>query len=65
MKVNELNNLFVGYNEDQDFRVLICATDIQEASDIARSYRVDTGMEGEFVISEFTDLGTYLRKIES
>lgn len=31
-------NLFIGYNEEEDFRVLICALDIEEANEIARQF---------------------------
>lgn len=58
MKVTDMTNLWVGYNEVEDFRVLICAQDEQEARQIANGYRVDTLMEGTFEITEFdnTDL---------
>ena len=58
MKVTALNNLWVGYNEKENFRILICADDIHEANDIANSYRLDSHMDGEFEISEFTDINT-------
>ena len=56
MKVTDMTNLWVGYNEEEDFRVLICAQDEQEARQIANGYRVDTLMEGTFEITEFTDV---------
>ena len=56
MKVTDMTNLWVGYNEEEDFRVLICAQDEQEARQIANGYRVDTLMEGTFKITEFTDV---------
>lgn len=56
MKVTDMTNLWVGYNEEEDFRVLICAQDKQEARQIANGYRVDTLMEGTFEITEFTDV---------
>lgn len=58
MKVTDMTNLWFGYNEVEDFRVLICAQDEQEARQIANGYRVDTLMEGTFEITEFdnTDL---------
>lgn len=58
MKVNELINLWVGYNEVENFRVLICALDIEEAQEIANGYRFDSGMEGKFEITEFDDINT-------
>lgn len=45
-------NLFVGYNEEEDFRILICAFDKVEASELARGYRLDSNMKGDFEISE-------------
>lgn len=53
MKVNEMTNLFVGYNETEDFKILICASDEIEAQEIADSYKDDTNMEGKFEIKEF------------
>ena len=45
-------NLFIGYNEIEDFRILICAFDTEEASELAEEYRVDSNMDGHFDISE-------------
>lgn len=45
-------NLFVGYNEEEDFRILICAFDKEEAAELAREYCFDAGLSGYFVISE-------------
>ena len=59
MKVNELTNLWVGYNETENFRVLICASDEVEAQGIADEYLADTHLEGEFVITEFEDVNTH------
>ena len=58
MKVNDMTNLFVGYNEDEDFGVLICALDVQEATEIANSYRLDSNLKGRFDITEFKDVNT-------
>ena len=58
MKVNELTNLWVGYNEKENFKVLICALDKTEAHEIADTYRFDMDMEGKFEVSEFTDMNT-------
>lgn len=58
MKINDLTNLWVGYNEAENFRVLICALDTKEAQEIANIYRLESGMEGSFMISEFTDVTT-------
>lgn len=59
MKVTDMTNLWVGYNETEDFRVLICALDIQEAHEIANSYRLDSHLDGDFEISEFNDINTH------
>ena len=56
MKVTELNNLYVGYNEKENFRVLICALDKQEAYEIAAEYGSDSNLEGEWEISEYSDV---------
>ena len=45
-------NLFVGYNAKEDFRILICAFDIEEAAELAEEYRCDAALEGRFEISE-------------
>ena len=36
-------NLFIGYNRTEDFKILICAFDKLEASELAEAYRYDTG----------------------
>lgn len=59
MKVNELTNLWVGYNATEDFRVLICALDNIEAQDTANEYCNDTQMNGSFEVTEFTDMETH------
>ena len=53
MKANEMTNLWVGYNETEDFKILICASDEIEAEEIAESYKNDTNLEGKFEIKEF------------
>ena len=52
MKWYEMQNLYVGYNEDADFRVLICAFDIWEADEILRGYALDSDIEGDWEITE-------------
>lgn len=54
MKWHEMQNIFVGYNEEEDFRILICAFDKQEAYEIVREYAFDANLEGEWEISETT-----------
>lgn len=58
MKINELNNLWIGLNEEENFKVLICALDAEEAQEIAENYRLDSHMEGNFAITEFSDVNT-------
>lgn len=45
-------NLFIGYNREEDFRILICAFDEEEAAELANEYRFDAGLEGYFEIEE-------------
>lgn len=52
MKWYEMQNLFIGYNEDEDFRVLICALDIHEADEVLRGYALDASLEGDWEITE-------------
>jgi hypothetical protein len=59
MKVNDMTNLWVGYSEEDDFRVLICALDLEEAQEIADEYLSDTHLEGAFVITEYEDVNTH------
>ena len=48
-------NLFVGYNKEEDFRILICAFCKEEAADVARDYAADSKLSGEFEISAFEE----------
>ena len=45
-------NLFIGYNEEEDYRILICAFDKTEACQLAREYQLDAKLNGSFEISE-------------
>lgn len=45
-------NLFIGYNKEEDFRILICAFDKVEAKALAEGYRLDSKLDGEFEINE-------------
>ncbi len=45
-------NLFVGYNQTEDFRILICAFDEEEAADLAREYCSDSKLRGIFEIQK-------------
>lgn len=62
MKITELTNLFIGHMEDEDFTVLICALDEQEAMDIAREYANDSGFNSDpdnITIEDFADTKTH------
>lgn len=48
-------NLFIGYNREENFRILICAFDEEEAAELANEYRFDAGLEGYFEIEEIED----------
>lgn len=50
MKIHEVSGLYVGYNEEENFRILISAQDKQDAKKIANSYRIDSRLEGDFEI---------------
>ena len=58
MKITDMNNLWVGYNKTEDFRILICAEDENTAADIADNYCRDSKMIGMFEILEFTNTNT-------
>lgn len=45
-------NLFSGYNQEEDFRILICAIDKEEAGRLAEEYRLDSKLSGRFEIEE-------------
>lgn len=45
-------NLFIGYNRQENFRILICAFDKIEAQELANEYKFDAGLEGCFEISD-------------
>lgn len=45
-------NLYIGYNNEEDFRILICAFDKIEANELANEYRCDSNMQGEFEVTE-------------
>lgn len=56
MKIEELNNLFIGYSSRDNFRILIVAgcDDEVEAQDIADQYVEHLGLEGPMSVREFT-----------
>lgn len=45
-------NLYIGYNKEEDFRILICAFDEVEAKELSDEYRCDSNMQGCFEITE-------------
>ena len=47
----KFTNLWTAYNRHEDFRVLICADDEEQAGDIVREYAYDSGLTGEWEIS--------------
>ena len=53
MKITDMNNLWIGHNETENFNVLICANEEKEAQEIADEYAMDAGLEGEFIICDF------------
>jgi len=58
MTINEMTNLFVGYNEYEDMRIIICAFDKGEAMEVAIDYAMDTGLSYEpsdWTITEYED----------
>lgn len=55
MRIYEMQNLFIAYNKDEDFRILICALDKYEADELARGYALDAHLEGKWEISEPND----------
>ena len=59
MKINEMTNLWVGYNEDENFTVLICSLDREEAYEIVNNYCLDSRMQGKFEITEFKEINTH------
>lgn len=53
MKITDMNNLWIGRNEEEDFNILICANEEKEAQEIADEYARDMRMEGKFIIGDF------------
>lgn len=50
------NNMYVGYNNEEDFRILIVADNLKEAEEAAAEYNADSHFTGSFEISEVTNL---------
>ena len=53
MLVTEMQNLWIGKNDEEGFMILICAWSADEAQTIANSYQKDAGLSGHFEIIEF------------
>ena len=53
MNINDIGHLYVGFNVDEDFRVLIRASDINTAYNIAEEYRIDSNMQGFFQLKSY------------
>ena len=45
-------NLFIGYNSQEKYRILICADNEDDAKELAEEYRKDASLDGNFEISE-------------
>lgn len=58
MKITNMTNLFVGYNKTENFKILICALDKEEAANIAAEYANDSKLTGTFEITEFNNADT-------
>ena len=58
MKINEIDGLFVGYNETEHFNILIAAKDLDDAKEIADRYCRDASLNGKFKVRPFTNLDT-------
>ena len=52
MKIHEMTNLYAGYNEEEDFRILICALDEHEAHQLAREYGFESNLKGSWDIQD-------------
>lgn len=55
MNIKDINGLYVGYSENDNFRVLIIAESKEEATKIADEYVFDANLEGPMVISDYVD----------
>lgn len=53
MKTHEMTNLYACYNEEEDFRILVCALDELEANQLAREYGFDSNLKGSWDIEDF------------
>lgn len=48
-------NLFIGYNNEEDFRILICAWCEEEAQELADEYCAEAKLGGHFDVSEIEE----------
>jgi hypothetical protein len=53
MKITDMTNLWMAYNEEEDFTVVICANEEREAQEIADEYCEDAGLQGKFIVGDF------------
>ena len=58
MTIVNMQNLFIGHNNTEHFKILICASDQKEANEIAETYKIDSNMNGNFKISKFNNANT-------
>lgn len=54
MKISELDGLYVGRNNEEDFTILIAAADQMDAEDLALDYQEEVGFETEFEVEPYT-----------
>ena len=54
MKISELDGLYVGRNNEEDFIILIAASDQETAEDLALGYQEEVGFETEFDVEPYT-----------
>lgn len=48
----KFTNLYEGYNKTEDFRILICAFDRNDAQELADGYCLESDLEGSFEIGD-------------
>ena len=50
MTIKDMTNLYVAYNETEDFTIFVIACDQREAEAKANDYGNDAGLDGEFEV---------------
>ena len=53
MSIQDMTNLWNGWNKAESFTVIIVASDEEEAMDIVREYGNDAGLTDDWAILEF------------